>query len=303
VDKVYKPKNLELAWQKVRRNQGAGGIDGQSLGDFEAGLDEQLDRLHQELRKDTYRPQPVRQKLIPKPGQPGKFRPLGIPTVYDRVCQQALLNRLEPIFEPVFDDASFGYRPARSAKDALRKIWKELQAGNEWIVDADLKDFFGSVDHEKLLALVNQRVSDGRVLRLIRQMLEAGCMAEGQRLATEQGVPQGGVVSPLLSNVLLTPFDREMRHRGCQLTRYADDWVVTCRTRREAEQALSGAVPLETSAFTDQPRQERGGSPVAADVPGVHGDLQSPAQAEGGPAGNRTPEEQTQGPLAERTRP
>ena len=244
VDKVYKPKNLELAWQKVRRNRGAGGIDGQSLEDFEAGLDEQLDRLHQELRKDTYRPQPVRQKLIPKPGQPGKLRPLGIPTVYDRVCQQALLNRLEPIFEPVFDDASFGYRSGRSAKDALQKVWKELQTGSEWIVDADLKDFFGSVDHEKLLALVNQRVSDGRVLRLIRQMLEAGCMAERQRLATEQGVPQGGVVSPLLSNVLLTPFDREMRDRGYQLTRYADDWVVTCRTRREAEQALAEATKI-----------------------------------------------------------
>jgi len=244
VDKVYKPKNLELAWRKVRRNRGAGGMDGQSLGDFEAGLDEQLDRLHQELRKDTYRPQPVRRKLIPKPGQPRKLRPLGIPTVYDRVCRQALRNRLEPIFEPVFDDAGFGYRPGRSAKDALRKIWKELQAGNEWIVDADLKDFFGSVDHEKLLALVNQRVSDGRVLRLIRQMPEAGCMAEGQRLATEQGVPQGGVVSPLLSNVLLTPFDREMRHRGYPLARYADDWVVTCRTRREAEQALAEATKI-----------------------------------------------------------
>ena len=170
--------------------------------------------------------------MIPKPGQPGKFRPLGIPpTIYDRVCQQALLNRLEPIFEPGFDDASFGYRRGRSAKDALRKIWRELQEGREWIVDADLKDFFGSVDHDRLVTLVAQRVSDGRVLRLIRSMLKAGCMVEGRRLATEQGTPQGGVVSPLLSNVLLTPFDREMRRRGYRLTRYADDWVVTCRSR------------------------------------------------------------------------
>ena len=238
---MYKRKNLELAWQKVKRNRGAGGIDGKSLEGFEAQLDVELDRLQEELKSDTYRPEPVRQKLIPKPGQPGKFRPLGIPTIYDRVCQQALLNRLEPIFEPVFDDASFGYWPGRSAKDALRKVWRELGQGYEWIVDADLKDFFGSVDHEKLLTLVNRRVAEGRVLRLIRHMLKAGCMAEGQRVPTEQGTPQGGVVSPLLSNILLTPFDREMRHRGYQLTRYADDWIVTCRTRGEAEKALADA--------------------------------------------------------------
>jgi RNA-directed DNA polymerase len=223
VDKVYKRKNLELAWRRVRSNGGAGGVDGQSLAEFEEVLDEQLDRLCQELRTDTYQPLPVRRHLIPKAGQPGKFRPLGIPTIYDRVCQQALLNRLEPIFEPVFDDASFGYRKGRSAKDALRKIWKELDAGAAWIVDADLKDFFGSADHEKLLTLVAQRISDGRVLRLIRGMLKAGALADGQRLPTEQGTPQGGIVSPLLSNILLTPFDREMRRRGYRLTRYADD--------------------------------------------------------------------------------
>jgi RNA-directed DNA polymerase len=228
VDKVYKRKNLELAWLRVRSNGGAGGVDGQGLAEFEGVLNEQLDRLGQELRTDTYQPLPVRRHLIPKAGQPGKFRPLGIPTIYDRVCQQALLNRLEPIFEPVFDDASFGYRKGRSAKDALRKIWKELGAGAEWIVDADLEDFFGSVDHEKLLTLVAQRVSDGRVLRLIRGMLKAGALADGQRLPTEQGTPQGGIISPLLSNILLTPFDREMRRRGYRLTRYADD----CAPRR-----------------------------------------------------------------------
>lgn len=238
VEKVYKRKNLELAWQRVERNRGAAGIDGQTLEEFELQLDEQLDRLHEELKSDTYLPEPVRRKLVPKLGQPDKFRPLGIPTVYDRVCQQALLNRLEPIFDPTFDDASFGYRRGRSAKDALRKVWKELNEGHEWIVDADLKDFFGSVDHEKLLILVNRRVADGRVLRLIRCFLKAGCIADGQRLQTEEGTPQGGVISPLLSNLLLTPFDREMRRRGFQLTRYADDWVMTFRTKHEAEQSL-----------------------------------------------------------------
>ena len=244
VDKVYQRKNLELAWERVKRNRGAGGIDGQSLEEFEAQRDEHLDRLHNELKNQTYHPQPVRQKMIPKPGQPDKFRPLGIPTVYDRVCQQALQNRLEPIFEPVFDDASFGCRSGRSVKDALRKIWKEINEGYEWIVDADLKDFFGSVEHEKLLILVNRRVSDGRVLCLIRRILKAGRIADGQYLPTEQGAPQGGVISPLLSNILLTPFDREMRQRGYRLTRYADDWVMTFRTRHEAEKSLKEATKV-----------------------------------------------------------
>jgi group II intron reverse transcriptase/maturase len=241
VDKVYKMKNLELAWQKVRENRGAGGIDGESIETFEGNLTENLEKLHEELKTDTYEPQPVRQKMIPKPGEPEKERELGIPRIYDRVCQQALTNRLQPIFEPVFDDANFGYRKGRSAKDALRKVWKELKEGREWIVDADLKNFFGSVDHEKLMLLVSQRIADGRVLSIIESILKAGCYTQGEILPTEQGTPQGGVVSPLLSNILLTPFDAEMRKKGYRLTRYADDWVVTCRTRSEAQAALTAA--------------------------------------------------------------
>lgn len=188
-----------------------------------------------------YQPQPVRRQSIPKRGQPSKHRVLGIPTIYDRVCQQALLNRLEPIFEPVFDEASFGYRRGRSTKDALRKVWKEVQQGQEWIVDADLRDFFGSARHQKLLTLLNQRIADGRVLSLIDKIFKAGSLADGKRLPTEQGVPQGGVISPLISNVLLTPFDREMRRKGYRLTRFADDWVVTCSTRAQAQMALQVA--------------------------------------------------------------
>ena len=230
IDKIYKRKNLEMAWERVKENRGSGGIDGQSLEAFEAQLNQQLDRLHRELKEDTYRPLPVRQHPIPKRDKPGEFRMLGIPAVYDRVCQQALLNRLEPIFEPIFDDASLGYRRGRSTKDALRKIWKEIQDGAEWIVDADLRDFFGSVDHEKLLTLVAQRVADGRVLRLIKSMLKAGSYGKGRLFPRERGTPQGGVVSPVLSNVLLTPFDREMRLRGYQLTRYADGTPVQTST-------------------------------------------------------------------------
>jgi RNA-directed DNA polymerase len=150
IDKVYKRKNLAMAWEKVKANRGSGGIDGQNLATFEAQLDQQLDRLQRELKENTYQPQPVRQHPIPKRDKPGEYRTLGIPTIYDRVCQQALLNRLEPIFEPVFDDASFGYRRGRSTKDALRKVWKEIQSGSEWIVDADLRDFFDTIPHSTL---------------------------------------------------------------------------------------------------------------------------------------------------------
>src|SRR5947209_7927944 len=142
VDKVYQRKNLEMAWEKVKANRGSGGVDGQNLEAFAAQSEQQLDRLQSELKDETYQPQPVRQVQIPKAGKPGEFRMLGVPTIYDRVCQQALLNRLEPIFEPVFDEANFGYRRGRSTKDAMRKVWKEIQNGQEWIVDADLKDFF-----------------------------------------------------------------------------------------------------------------------------------------------------------------
>jgi len=241
IDKVYKRKNLEMAWEKVKENRGSGGVDGQSLAAFESQQGLQLARLEKELKEDTYRPQPVLQHPIPKRDKPGEYRMLGVPTIYDRVCQQALLNRLEPIFEPIFDEASFGYRRGRSTKDALRKIWKEIQSGSEWIVDADLRDFFGSVDHEKLLTLVAQRVADGRVLRLIQAMLKAGSYGKGQLFPSERGTPQGGVVSPVLSNILLTPFDREMRRRGYQLTRYADDWVVTCKSAAEARSVVDAA--------------------------------------------------------------
>jgi len=241
IDKVYKRKNLEMAWERVKANRGSGGVDGQTLEDFAEQLDKNLDRLQSELKEGVYQPQPVRQVQIPKMGKPGEFRGLGIPTIYDRVCQQALLNRLQPILEPIFDEANYGYRQGRSTKDALRKVWKEIDSGSEWIVDADLKDFFGSVDHEKLLTLVAQQIADGRVLRLIEAMLKAGSYGKGRLFPTERGTPQGGVASPLLSNILLTPFDREMRRKGYQLTRYADDWVVTCKSAAEARAAIDAA--------------------------------------------------------------
>src|ERR1700758_4093221 len=247
-----------MAWEKVKANRGSGGGDGQTLEAFEAQLDQQLDRLQRELKEDTYQPLPVRQHPIPKRDKPGEYRMLGIPAIYDRVCQQALLNRLEPIFEPIFDDASFGYRRGRSPKNALRKVWQEVDSGREWIVDGDLQDFFGSVDHEKLLTLLAQRVADSRVLRLIKAMLKAGSYGRGKLFPSERGTPQGGVASPLLSNILLTPFDREMRRKGYQLTRYADDWVVTCASAVEARAALEAASRiLKELGVTINPQKTR----------------------------------------------
>src|SRR5262249_8000534 len=201
VDKVYSRKNLKLAWERVRANQGASGADKVTIAEFETRLDENLERLHQELRKNTYQPQAVRRLEIPKRGAPGKTRARGLPWVADGLWQHALVSRLEPILEKVFDPRSLGYRKGRKTADALAKIWREVEAGNEWIVDADLKDFFGSVDHEKLLTLVGKQIADSRVLKLIQQMLEAGYEERGPKFATPPGTPQGGVVTPLTQKV------------------------------------------------------------------------------------------------------
>ncbi len=241
IDKVYHPSNLVLAWERVKANKGCGGIDGVSIEQFEVKLNEHIGSIHQSLCNGTYKPLPVRRVTIPKRGELTKTRPLGIPSVYDRVVQQALLNRLEPIFEELLDSSCFGYRRGYKQRDALGKIWVELSEGCEWIVDADLKDFFGSVDHRKLIELIAQRISDSRILQLIDDMLKAGYLENGHLFPTRLGTPQGGVISPLLSNILLTPFDKEMRRKGYRLTRWADDWVITCRSRAEANHALTTA--------------------------------------------------------------
>jgi group II intron reverse transcriptase/maturase len=177
---------------------------------------------------------------IDKPGTTAK-RPLGIPTVVDRVCQQALRQVLEPMFEPTFSEVSFGFRPGRSAHMAMRRIWGQMQAGGRWIVDADIADFFGTISYDRLVALVAQRVADSKVLSLIRPILTAGVLRDGVYESTIAGTPQGGVISPLLSNIYLHVFDEQMQRAGFQLTRYADDWLCVCRTREEAERALASA--------------------------------------------------------------
>jgi group II intron reverse transcriptase/maturase len=222
IGQVYDPRNLARAWARVRENRGAGGVDRVSIDRFEREHRRYLTVLHQRLAEGRYRPQPVRRVEIDKPGSMAK-RPLGIPTVVDRVCQQALRQVLEPIFEPTFSEVSFGFRPGRSAHQAMRRIWGQMQAGGRWIVDADIADFFGTISHDRLIALVAERVADSKVLSLIRQMLTAGVLRDGVYESTIAGTPQGGVISPLLSNIYLHVFDEQMERAGFHLTRYADD--------------------------------------------------------------------------------
>jgi RNA-directed DNA polymerase len=239
IGQVYDRRNLQRAWERVKKNRGAGGVDGVTIARFDEKRDHYLDVLHRQLKENRYRPRPVKRVEIDKPGS-SKKRPLGIPTVMDRVCQQALVQVLEPIFEPTFQEASFGYRPGRSAHKAMRRIWRQLGQG-EWIVDGDISDFFGSLSHELLIDLVADRVADGRVLSLIRSMLTAGALVDGVYESVIAGTPQGGVASPLLSNIYLSVFDEKMAQEGFALTRYADDWVIVCRSQTEAKRALASA--------------------------------------------------------------
>jgi len=240
IGQVYEPRNLARAWERVKENKGAGGVDGVTVARFDEKRDYYLGLLHQRLKDGSYRPRPVRRVEIDKPGSTAK-RALGIPTVMDRVCQQAMVQVLEPIFEPTFCDESFGFRPGRSTHMAMRRIWRQLKAGNSWVVDADIADFFGTLSHSTLVDLVAKRVADGKVLRLLWQFLEAGVLRDGQVEPTLTGVPQGGVASPLLSNVYLHVFDEKMAEAGFALTRFADDWLITCKSRRDAERALTNA--------------------------------------------------------------
>lgn len=241
-DRIHRRDVLERAWQLVRDNRGSAGVDRITISQIEErGVDAFLTELQAELSEQRYRPRPVRRVQIPKPGR-SKTRPLGIPAVKDRVVGTAARIVLEPIFEADFRDCSFGFRPRRSAHQALDLVKREVMRGRHWVVDADIRGFFDALDHETLMRLIRERVSDRRVLKLLRSWLRAGVL-DGQTLMhPETGTPQGGVASPLLANVYLNALDRawEERRRGLGvLVRYCDDLVVLCRTRAQAEAALA----------------------------------------------------------------
>jgi RNA-directed DNA polymerase len=238
-DKTYAPANLQSAFDKVWRKGGCAGADRQTVAHFARQAEAELARLHEQVRDGTYRPQPVRRAWIPKLGS-SEQRPLGIPAVRDRVVQAALRHVLEPIFETEFAEHSYGFRPGRGAKEALRRVDTLLKAGHDWVVDADLKSYFDTIPHERLLALVKARVADGPVLALVESFLRAGVLEEVKGWQpTERGTPQGGVISPLLANLYLHPFDQQMARAGWELVRYADDFVILCRSQAEAQAALS----------------------------------------------------------------
>jgi group II intron reverse transcriptase/maturase len=236
IDKVYTRPNLYLAWEKVRSNKGSGGVDRVTIEEFERKLDNNIEEIHRLLYEDTYEPLPVRRVWIPKAN--GKERPLGIPVIRDRVVQQGIVNKLQPIFGKKFLDCSYGYRPGRSTHDAIKKVEEYLREGYKWVVEVDIEKYFDTVNHELLMKLVNEEVADGRVLRLIQKFLRSGVMKETGIEYQVTGTPQGGVISPLLANIYLHEFDRKMMGEGYKIVRYADDVVVMCRNNLAAGKAF-----------------------------------------------------------------
>ena len=239
-DKVYRKDILAEAWKRVKANGGAGGIDRISIADIEKkGIDEFLEEIQQELIEGSYQAKPVRRTFIPKGN--GEERPLGIPIIKDRVIQMAVKLMVEPIFEADFLECSYGFRPKRSAHQALERIRKDTAKKGWWIVDADIKGYFNNINHEKLMMLIKQRISDRRILKMIRKWLKAGVMENGEYAESEIGSPQGGVISPLLANIYLHYLDlkweKHCKHLG-KLIRYCDDFVIICRTKKEAQHAL-----------------------------------------------------------------
>ncbi len=237
IDKVYRKANLRASFQSVKANRGSAGVDHQTVEKFETDLDEHVNHLSDGLCRGTYCPQAVRRVWIPKPGC-REGRPLGIPTVRDRVVQGALRQVLEPIFERGFAEHSYGFRPGRGCKDALRRVTQLLAAGYHHVVDADLKSYFDSIPHDRLMERIREKVADSRVLGLIEAFLNQQVMETIGPWIPETGTPQGAVLSPLLANIYLDPLDHLMAKNGFHMIRYADDFVILCRSRMEAERAL-----------------------------------------------------------------
>lgn len=242
IDKIWAMTNLEEAFQEVKRNRGAAGVDGVTIKAYESELESNLRTLQHALRTKTYKPKPVKRVFIPKAD--GSQRPLGIPSVEDRIVQAATRRILEPIYEKTFMECSYGFRPGRSAHMALEKIRQDLMDGYLYVIDADLKSYFDLIPQDKLILAVREEVVDGSVLRLIESFLQSGVMENGSFHLNEQGVPQGGVISPMLANIYLHPLDKIMTERGHRITRYADDFVICCKSQKGAERVLKSVIRL-----------------------------------------------------------
>ena len=247
IDKIIPQRTLATAYYKVAANKGTAGVDHVTIPMFESHLEEELRTLSEALENGTYRPQAIRRHYIPKPGSQ-ETRPLGIPTVRDRVVQTALRMALEPIFEKGFAEHSYGFRPGRGCKDALRRVDALLKAGYRYVVDADLKSYFDTIPHDRLMELVSRKVSDGRVLNLVAAFLKQGVLDGLREWTPETGSPQGAVISPLLSNIYLDPLDQMMAQAGYEMVRYADDFVILCRSPEEAAAALAQVQEWTASA-------------------------------------------------------
>lgn len=235
-DKVWAYPNLEASFYDVKKNRGAHGVDNVTIKEYETELEHNLRMLQNSLREKTYRSKPVRRVYIPKAD--GTQRPLGIPTVQDRIVQAAVKRKLEPIFEKKFLPCSYGFRPERSAHMAIEKIRKDLLDGYTYVIDADIKTYFDAIPHGKLMELVREEMVDGSVLSLIEQFLQSGVLEDGVYYQSNSGSPQGGVISPLLANIYLHPLDEVMTQRNHRITRYADDFVICCKSRKGAERVL-----------------------------------------------------------------
>lgn len=257
IDKVSAPRVLQWAFGEVEKNGGAAGVDHQTIAMYGERMEQQTEYLARTLKEGSYQPAAVRRVMIPKPGSNEK-RPLGIPTVRDRVVQKALLGTIEPIFEREFAEQSYGFRPGRGCKDALRRVDQLLKADYTWVVDADLRKYFDTIPHEPLMRLVEEKIADGRVLRLIGKYLEQGVLENMREWQPETGTPQGAVISPLLSNIYLNPLDRLLATSGIEMVRYADDFVVLCRSENEARRALALVQQWTTSVgLTLHPEKTR----------------------------------------------